>query len=487
MYRTRSLYTTAGFQVQQNLFWQMMTDDQCETIASTAMELLERTGVDVLSKDAQATLKEGGCFVEGDRVRIPSAKAQWALRVAPTRVTLCDRNGNRAMMLENNESYWGPGYTSKVFMEQDQNMDTNNNKFRPFTLADVETYGKLCETLPNIGFAMAGGYPTDVDEKVAEVESFKTLVKTTTKPIIQNVKNVEQATAVYNMVEAVAGSPEKAAMDPFAALHVVVNEPLQISAEAADVVAFAAGHGVPVIVSNELVSGLTAPAESAGVLIVALANSLAMLVLAQLTQEGASFITGGFFTNNDTANGLQPYGSPEISLLGGGFAGVLRYLRIPSFGFAGATDSKISDAQMGLEVAFSVLSAGLAGTNVIHGAGNFESGCASNPAVLVLADEIACETKRITRGVEMDEDRLARGVIEEVKPAGNYLATKHTRYYFRSEQFWPTLMNRKRIDDWEAEGALTLGERTVNKMNNLLVAYEQTPLPDGVDLDKIAG
>ena len=483
MYRTRSLYTTAGFQVQQHLFWQMLTDDQCEAIVSTAQELLERTGVEIPNEAAAKVFEEGGCYVDGTRVRIPSAKTQWALRVAPTRVTLCDRNGNRAMMLENCEAHWGAGYTAKEYYDQEK------EEKRPFTLADVEEYGKLAQMLPNIDFAMQGGYPTDVDEAMAEVYAFKTLVKTTTKPIIQHVANVDQAKAIYEMAAAVKGCAKKLVADPFAALHICVDEPLQFSSEALDVITFAAGHGMPIIVSNELVSGFTAPAESAGVMIVALANSLAALVLAQLTAEGASFITGGFFTNNDTVNELHPVGSPEVSLLGGGFANILRYLRIPSYGFGGATDSKISDAQLGLESALSTLCAGVAGTSIIAGAGIFESGLASNPNLLVLVDEMACETERIMRGVEMDEDRLARGVIEYVQPAGNYLATKHTRYYFRSEQFWPTLMNRKRIDDWAADGSLTLGQRTMNKTKSLLVAYSPRALKDDVvaELDKIAG
>lgn len=479
MYRTRSLYTKAGFQVLQNLHWEMLTDDQCEAIASRAIELLERTGVEILSEAAQKTFQDAGCYVEGSRVRIPSAKSEWALRVAPSRVTLCDRNGNRAMLLENNEVHYGPGYTAQVYM--DQEADTQ----RPFVLADIEEFGKLVDSLPNIDFAMPGGFPTDGDE----VKAFAVLAKATRKPIIQDVKNVDQAKAVFEMATAIAGSAAKLAVDPYVALHVITAEPLVISAEAADVVAFAAGHGVPVIFSNQLITGETAPAESAGAMIVALANSLAALVLAQLTAEGAGFVTGGFFTNNDTVNNLVPYGSPEISLLGGGYANILRYLRIPSFGFAGATDSKTSDAQLGLEAALSTLCVGLAGTNVIYGAGNVESGLAANPNLLVLVDELAAETKRIMRGVEMDEDRLARGVIDYVQPGGNYLATKHTRYYFRSEQFWPTLMNRKRLDDWAAEGSLTLGQRTVNKTKDLLVAYEQAPLPDDVlaKIDEIAG
>lgn len=474
VYRTRSLYTTAGFQVHQNIHWEMLTDDQCETIVATTLELLERTGVDVESEAACKAFAEAGCFVEGKRVRIPSAKSEWALRVAPSRVTMCDRNGKRAMLLEMGQAHYGPGYTPETYYDQ-----TTGDE-RPFGIADVETYGKLCQMLPNIDFAMAGGRPTDVPAENAEIEEFKALAGATTKPIIQNVKDARQAKAVVEMAAAIKGSMDALRIDPFVALHVALKEPLVLSAEAAEVITFAAGHNVPVVVSNELVSGDTAPAESAGVMIVAFANSLAALLLAQITAEGASFITGGFFSNNDTVNEMIPFGSPEVSLLGSGYANLLRYCKLPSFGFAGATDSKTSDAQLGLESALSTLMAGLAGNNLIAGAGIVESGVASNPALLVLVDEIACETRRIIRGVEMDEDRLARGVIEAVQPAGNYLATKHTRYYFRSEQFWPTLMNRKRLDDWAAEGSKTLGQRTQEKTEQLIAEYELAPLADDI-------
>ncbi len=474
MYRTRSLYTTAGFQVHQNIHWEMLTDDQCEAIVATTLELLERTGVEIQSEAAQKVFAEAGCFVEGSRVRIPSAKSEWALRAAPSRVTLCDRFGKRAMLLEMGQAHYGPGYTPHTYFDQ-----TTGNE-RPFALADVETYGKLCQMLKDIDFAMAGGFPTDVDAEIAELEEFKVLAGATTKPILQNVKNAKQAKAIIDMAAAIKGGADKLKMDPFMALHVVTAEPLTLGADALEVITVAAEAGVPVILSNELVSGDTAPAESAGVMIVALANSIAALALSQFVCEGASFITGGFFTNNDTVNEMRPYGSPEVSLLGAGYANILRYLRIPSLGFAGATDSKCSDAQLGLESAMSTLTAGLAGNNLIIGAGIVESGVASNPALLVLVDEIACETRRIIRGVEMDEDRLARGVIEDVQPAGNYLATKHTRYYFRSEQFWPTLMNRKRLDDWVAEGSRTLGQRTQEKTEQLLASYSLPTLDEGV-------
>lgn len=474
MYRTKSLYTTAGFQVQQNIHWEMLTDDQCEAVLVRALELLERTGFEAKSDAACQLFAKAGCRVEGTRVRIPSAKSEWALRTVPSRVTICDRFGNRAMVLETNHVHYGPSFACKSIL------DAGAEEPRDFTIADVETVGMLCDSLPDIDFAMSGGIPTDVPADTAEIHAFEALLGTTVKPIVQNVRNVCQARAVYELAVAAAGSAEKFRWDPCAVLHVAADESLLISGEALNILMFAAERGIPIVFSNELVSGHTAPAESAGVLIVALANSIAALVLSQLVAEGAPFITGGFFTNNDVDNEMMPYGSPEVSLLGAGYAGLLRYLRIPSFGFAAATDSKMSDAQLGLESAMSTLTSGLAGTNLVYGAGTMESGCTFSPMLLTLSDELAAITRRIMRGVEMDEDRLARGVIDEVGPGGHYLGTLHTRHYFKTEQFWPTLMNRKRIDDWTADGALSLGDRTVSKTKELLESYQKAEILSNV-------
>ncbi len=109
MHTTRSNFTRASFDVNQTIHWEMLSDDQCEEIFMTVLELLERTGVEVLNEEAREVFEKAGCWVDGTRVRIPSALAEWAARTAPSRVTLCDRNGKRAVRLETTYSYFGPG------------------------------------------------------------------------------------------------------------------------------------------------------------------------------------------------------------------------------------------------------------------------------------------------------------------------------------------------------------------------------------------
>ena len=481
MFSTTSLYTKAGFQVNQNIEWNMLTEDQCEVIVLTAMEILERTGADVLCAEARKTLADYGCWVDGDRVRVPSHKMEKALAAAPSRLTLCDRNGKRAIMMEAGTPHYGTGFGCKEVV------DVASGEVRAIAKQDVADVAKICGGLENIDFVMDNGAPTDVPAAAAEVHAFEAIVSNTVKPVVQEVKNAKQAEAIMKMAFAVAGGEEKFAQNPFAAIVVENEEALCISAEAASVVAAAAAKGFPVVFSNKLITGFTAPEESAGAIVAGLVNSLLALVLAEATAEGAPFITGGFYTINDMDNEMNPYGAPEISLINAGFAGVLRYLKVPSFGFGGGSDSKISDAQMGLEACLSLVHAGLAGTNLIYGAGIMETGNVASPYLLVIGDEIMGMTRRIMRGVEMDEDRLCRGVIDDVQPGGHYLGSEHTRYYFKDEQFWPKLMNRNRIDDWTAAGAKSLGQRAAEMTQQLLSVAAPQLLDDAVaaELKKI--
>ncbi len=69
---------------------QVFSNDQLEEIHLASLEVLRRTGVRVAFPEAVELLKEAGCWVDGERVRIPSHLTEWAIRVAPKRVVLSD-------------------------------------------------------------------------------------------------------------------------------------------------------------------------------------------------------------------------------------------------------------------------------------------------------------------------------------------------------------------------------------------------------------
>ncbi|MEE0776052.1 MAG: trimethylamine methyltransferase family protein, partial [Bacillota bacterium] len=151
MFTTKSLYTKSDFKVNQNIEWTILSDDQCEDIFLTALELLERTGADILSAKAREIFAQNGCLVNGDRVRIPSIKVQKALNETPKRLTLCNRNGQRAMVLEAGNIHYGPGFGNKKIM------DIETEEIRDAKKSDVADIAKICDSIADVDFVMNNG------------------------------------------------------------------------------------------------------------------------------------------------------------------------------------------------------------------------------------------------------------------------------------------------------------------------------------------
>ena len=78
---------------------------------------------------------------------------------------------------------------------------------------------------------------------------------------------------------------------------------------------YCAENGIPCIwTSGCPTAGTTSPVFPAGSLVVALAEFLAGLVVAQLTRPGSPIVVGSAFGALDMATGLRPYAAPEQDL-----------------------------------------------------------------------------------------------------------------------------------------------------------------------------
>lgn len=78
--------------MSETLRLRVLTPEQCAEIHHATLEILEDVGVLVHDDPALETLRRGGAFVDGNRVRFPSALVEKAVHSAPSRVVLCDRN-----------------------------------------------------------------------------------------------------------------------------------------------------------------------------------------------------------------------------------------------------------------------------------------------------------------------------------------------------------------------------------------------------------
>ena len=474
MYATKSNFRNCNYDVNETISWRMLSNDQSEEIFVTACEILERTGAEIESPEARRVLESNGCWTEGNIVHFPSAKLEWALRTVPSRLTLCDKDGKRAMLLETENVHFGPGCHAENMV------DSSTGEPRKMTLSDVKSTARLAQQLANVEFVTYPGLPSDVNEKTAALHALEMLLSYTTKPIIFPVCCAKQAQAAIDMAALSVGGTEKLRRNPSFVLSVECAESRFHSSNATDIVMLAAKNNIPFIYQNNLVSGDTAPASTAGTLVLALANTLAAITLAQCVNAGTPVVAGGLFTIAGETENKHPFGASESALTGSGFANLCRYLKIPCAGTSGITDSARSDSQLGVEMAMGLLSTALSGTNILSGGGLLEGGRQFSNATLAISDEVMGVIYRIMKSFEVNEDKLACGVYDVVGPGGAYLGEEHTSVFFKSEQFWPNLITRKRIDDWIAEGSKSLGKRAEEYVDTILAE------PESINIDNAA-
>ncbi len=468
-------YVRGRYTTNKTPVFRMLSEDQQKEIYNAALEILERTGAVVHDEETLGLFKDAGCWVEGERVRFPAGLTEWAVKSAPSRILLYDRDGNRSMVLEGRNTYYGPGPTNTY------HRDPYSGERRRPVVSDNENAGKVCDALENIDFAMDLGTPTGVTDTLADVYAFKALLTNCRKPIVHWGFDIEQYEYMIEMASAVVGGLENLQKRPFFCLYSEPSSPLVHSREAIAKAVFAAKKRVPIVYTPCVMLGGTTPATMAATVAMGVAESMVGIIASQLVRKGSPIIMGGVYAIMDMKTTVYSYGSPEFHTMQAAIAEVAHYMGIPVFGTAGCTDSHTLDGQAAGEAAMSIFIAAQAGANLVHDVGYTGSGSTGSLYQLVMCDEIIAMVKRFMRGIPVNDDTLALDVIDDVGPGGHFLAQQHTMQNFKSETWFPTLMSRMRYDGWKnMEGGSTMGDRVAEKMRGILENHKIPALPDDV-------
>jgi trimethylamine--corrinoid protein Co-methyltransferase len=135
-----------------------------------------------------------------------------------------------------------------------------------------------------------------------------------------------------------------------------------------------------------------------------------------------------------------------------------RWYGLPSFAYAGHSDSKTLDGQWSAEAALTSILGMLSRATLLHDIGYLESGLQSSYEAIVLGDHLISYAKAFMSVLPVDDEALALDEIKAVGPGGNHLARPYTRTHFR--RIWQSdLLDGTPHDRWEAEGATTLLDR----------------------------
>ena len=433
-----------------------LSDEAIDRIHQTVLRLIEEVGFQVNSQDALKYFKQAGA-IDGDGenvIRMSSSKVIELLGMAPSEVRLCGQDEKNDVILGGNKVYAGTGGTALYVYEP----DTENKRLA--TLEDLKKIGKLVDHMENIHIYMLPTYPSELPVEQIDVNRFYAGLSNSSKHIMGGVYTVDGVEQVIKMAEMIAGSEEALRQRPLVSMIACVMSPLKMDDHYGDLLIAIARKGLPVVCPSEPLCGATSPVTLAGNLVIQTVDSLMGVVLSQIVNPGTPAIFGSVATNTDLRDLRYLAGSVEMGLLNAAGAQMAQYYKLPFYATGGMTDSKVLDSQSGYESAITTLLCGLAGANFIHdSAGLMEFAMTVSYEKFVIDNEIIGMMMRAVEGIRVDDDTLAYDIISQVGPGGNFVTSKHTRKYMRSEHYQPLLSDRESREDWESKGKPVTWER----------------------------
>jgi trimethylamine--corrinoid protein Co-methyltransferase len=456
-----------------------LSDEKIERIHAASLQILESTGLRLLEPNAVQLLQSKGVPVEdGNRVRIPAKLVEWALSTAPKSITLYNRHGEEALLMQGHNMFYGTGSDCPNVI------DLRSGERRPGILQDIVEATTVCDALPNIDFLMSFCIANDLDQQTYDRHQMRAMLMHSIKPILFVTLDFAGCVDAVKMAEAVVGGAEALWRKPITACYINVSSALRHNEEALQKLLFMAEKGLPTTYTPVVLRGATGPVTAAGAIALANAGELAGVVISQLKREGAPIIlTGGVNDMLEMRTAIDCYADPTNRVM---LVEMAHRYDLPIFGLTGCSDSKLPDEQAAAEAALSIMLESLAGAQMAHDVGYLDSGMTNSIEQVVICDEIIGYTKHFMKEVEVNDETLALDVINKVGPDGDFISNKHTQKNYRKD-WYPKLFERRNYDGWKKAGSKTMRQRAQEKALDILEHHTPEPLAEDVvkKLDQI--
>lgn len=455
---------------QPQIIW--LSESDKKQLFQAALTVLNNIGMQVQHDEANGLLQAAGCrILENQIVTIPAALVNQSIGLAPSSIPVYDRTGKLAMDLGGRRSYFGTG-SDLIY-----SFDAATLSRHHCVLEDVNRAARVCDNLSNIDFIMSFAHPNDINPQAAYLAEFWAMVQNSVKPIVFTSECQNDMAAIWDIACIIRGGAGELADRPYMIQYAEPISPLKHPFTSIDKLLFCAEKRIPVIYSPAPIAGSTAPMTIAGHVVQGLAECLCGLVIHQLKAPGAPFVMGMGPAVLDMATGQCSYNAPEYYMAYMSMIEMSHHLNLPSWGYAGTSDSQIPDEQACLEASLLTFISAMSGANLNHDVGYLDFGRTGSLEMIVIMNEIIDQVRRIKKGVPVDADTLAVEVIQQVGVGGEFLTHDHTCRHLRTTQWRPSLIHRDGYDNWVANGGKSMIIRARERLAEILENHQPLPIP----------
>lgn len=451
----------------------LLSPETVEGVVDEAVALLEDPGVRVHSEGALALLGDHGARVDPQAkvARIPGDMVYRAVETAPSSFSLYDFEGQPRVHYGDDDVHFDPGSAAIEVL------DYGATASRAPVTADFVRFIRLADALDALDAVATSLVCADVPEEIADLYRLYLVLLYARKPVVTGAFAVQTWHTMKEMLVVMAGSEEALAQKPTAVFDVCPSPPLLWSEITCENLMDCARYRIPAELVSMPLTGATGPATLLGSIVQHAAENLSGVVIHQLTNPGAPIVWGGSPAAFDMRTGTTPMGAIETIMIDCAYAQVGKHLGLPTHAYLGMSDAKVVDAQCGLESGIGAVLGALAGINMISGPGMLDFESCFSLEKLVIDAEIVGMARRLVAGIAVRESPLALDLIRQVGHAGNFLATRHTRRWYREELFIPSqVIDRDFRRDWEAKGSKDTLQRAHERVEEIIAAYRPKEL-----------
>lgn len=450
-----------------------LNNDLIEKIISEAKEILCSLGIEIHNNKILSALSDSGARVDAGKshVVLTDSILNNSLKTVPSSFNLYDIHGRQTHDLSGYNIHFTPGSAALSIL------DPRSRKIRKPGTGDYIEYVKVLSQLKNIASQSTALIPADVHEKISDSYRLFLSLLYCEKPIVTGAFTIGSFELMKNLLVAIRGSEEELKQKPLSIFSCCPTSPLKWSDVTSQNLIDCARYSIPVEIISMPLSGFVAPVTIVGSLIQHTVETLSGIVITQLFNRGTPVLYGGSPAIFDVRFETTPMGAVETMMLDCSYNEIGKYLGIPTQAYISLSDSKLLDAQSGLETGIGATMAALSGINNISGPGMIDFESCFSLEKLVMDNEICGMMYRMLEGIEPKEDFPSLPIFEELIKDEHLLISKHTRKYLRDEHFFPgPVINRANRSRWLDEGSSTLEDRAHNEVKNLLENYEPSTL-----------
>jgi len=463
--------------IKQNFLTKdLLSEDDINLIHRTSMEIFEETGVEVHNEEARQVFEDNGARVEGEKVYLSGDLVEEYLEKVPSSFTLHARNPENNVEIGGDSGVLAPGYGAPWVTD----MEGNN---RDATYEDYENFTKLAQMSENLD--VLGGVlvePTDLADEERHVKMMYAAARYSDKPLMGSALGKKKAREAIQMASLLMGEDEIICDRPIVITLINTTSPLGYDDRMLEALMEHARFNQPTVIASLIMAGSTGPVTVAGTITLQNVEVLTGIVLSQMVNPGTPVVYGSASTIVDMNTGDLAVGSPEYAKFIGATAQLGRHYDIPCRGGGSITDSLMADGQAGYESMMTFnASMGHGMDFVLHSAGLLKNYMAMSYEKFVMDDEILDMVNNYQKGLEVNEETVAKEAIQSVGHSGHYLKEPSTIKHMKDFRV-PALSYRKGFDSEDASKSTV--ERAHELSEKKLEEFEAPPLDSEID-DKL--